>query len=286
MTSTVSGVDPVTQPPPEDVLRVRIAGCRVAAIDLPGTVALCLDVMRTRRRLAIHFVTTHTLALREADEALRAALDRGTALAVPDGIPLVWVGRARGASMGRVCGLDLMPALVDEGRGAGARHYLYGGVPGAAEQLAATLGTRFPGAQFVGTESPPFRPLTEAEEAETVARINAAGPDFVWVGLGTPKQDLWLARFRDRLDAPALLAVGAAFEIVAGTRRRAPAWMQRVGLEWLFRLLLEPRRLWRRYAWGNSRFTWLVLLETVRGRHLRRRRATGDGGGPSGRGTD
>ena len=261
------------------IARVRIAGCQVAAIDLQGTVDLCLGLRGTARRLAIHFVTTHTLALAEGDDVLRDALSRPRAVPVPDGVPLVWVGRARGARIGRVCGLDLMPALVDAGRAVGATHYLYGGVPGAPEQLAETLAARFPGARFVGTDSPPFRPLTDEEVDATVERINAARPDFVWVGLGTPKQDLWLAAFRDRLDAPALLAVGAAFEIVAGTRKRAPRWMQRFGLEWLFRLVLEPGRLWKRYAWGNSRFVWLVLRETVTGRRLRGRRPSGSAGG-------
>jgi N-acetylglucosaminyldiphosphoundecaprenol N-acetyl-beta-D-mannosaminyltransferase len=172
--------------------------------------------------------------------------------------------------MGRVCGLDLMPALVDAGRPSGARHYLYGGAPGVPERLAARLRERFPGVQIVGVASPPFRPLSKAERDETIARINAARPDFVWVGLGTPKQDLWLADYRDDLDAAALLAVGAAFEIVSGVRRRAPLWMQRASLEWLFRLILEPRRLWRRYAVANVRFIWLLAREDLP--RLKRRR--------------
>lgn len=250
-------------PTPLDVPRVRIAGCPVAQIDLPATVDLCLALPGAGQRLALHFVTTHTLTLAEGDADLREALARPTALPVPDGMPLVWVGRARRARIGRVCGLDLMPALVDAGRGQAARHYLYGGAPGVPERLAARLQEEFPGVEIVGVESPPFRRLTEAERDQTIARINAASPDFVWVGLGTPKQDLWLADYRDVLDAAALLAVGAAFEIVSGARRRAPLWMQHAGLEWLFRLILEPRRLWRRYAVANVRFIWLVASEDL-----------------------
>lgn len=249
---------------------VRVAGFPVCAIDLEGATRLLLDARAAGRRLSAHFCTTHTLVLANDDPVLRAALEAPSAVIFPDGVPLVWVGRLRGADIGRVCGLDLMPALVDAGRATGARHYLYGGAPGAPERLAASLEAQFPGAAFVGVESPPFRPLTADERAATIERINAAAPDYVWVGLGTPKQDLWLAGFRGELDATALLAVGAAFEIVSGARRRAPVWMQRVGLEWLFRLMLEPRRLFRRYAEANVRFVWLVLRETVRGRRLRR----------------
>ncbi len=248
---------------------VRIGGTAISAIDLDGTVRCLLDAAGDGTRLAVHFCTTHTVVLATEDPALRTALERA-GLNVPDGVPLVWVGRLRGATIGRVCGLDLMPALVDAGRATGARHYLYGGAPGTPEMLAARLQERFPGADIVGIESPPFRQLTELERAETIARINGTRPDFVWVGLGTPKQDLWLDSYRDQLDAAGLLAVGAAFEIVSGARRRAPLWMQRVGLEWLFRLLLEPRRLFRRYAIANVRFVWLVGRETVAGRRLRR----------------
>jgi len=270
--------EPRTMPPAEHssvtsvIPSVRIVGLPVAAVDLEGAVTLLLAAPTASHRLAAHLVTTHTLALANDTPDLLAALGTPGTVILPDGVPLVWVGRLRGARIGRVCGLDLMPALIDRGRARDSRHYLYGGAPGAAEQLAATLEARFPGVSFVGSESPPFRPLTPDEEAATIERINAARPDYVWVGLGTPKQDLWLARFRASLDAPALLSVGAAFEVVAGTRARAPRWMQRGGLEWLFRLILEPRRLWRRYAYGHSRFAWLVLKETVGGRRLRRRR--------------
>ena len=266
-------------PPPADlglvtplIPSVRVAGLPVAAVDLDGAIELLLAAPAAGHRLAAHLVTTHTLALASDTPELLAALRSPGVVILPDGVPLVWVGRLRGADIGRVCGLDLMPALVDLGRAQDARHYLYGGAEGAAGQLAATLEDRYPGVRFVGTESPPFRQLTPDEVAATIERINTACPDYVWVGLGTPKQDLWLARFRASLDAPALLSVGAAFEVVAGTRARAPRWMQRGGLEWLFRLILEPRRLWRRYAYGHSRFAWLVLKETAGGRRLRRRR--------------
>jgi len=264
-------VDAAPRPAPavHPVPTVRIAGSRISAIDLDEAVALLLGAASDGTRLAVHFCTTHTLVLAREDARLDDALETA-GLNVADGVPLVWIGRLRGARIGRVCGLDLMPALVDAGRSQGARHYLYGGAPGIPDVLAERLRERFPGLVIAGVESPPFRPLDPAERQATIERINAARPDFVWVGLGTPKQDLWLADYRDELDAAALLAVGAAFEIVSGTRRRAPRWMQRAGLEWLFRLILEPRRLWRRYAVANVRFVWLVAREEF-GRLARRR---------------
>jgi N-acetylglucosaminyldiphosphoundecaprenol N-acetyl-beta-D-mannosaminyltransferase len=134
------------------------------------------------------------------------------------------------------------------------------------EELARRLGKTYPGLRVAGTLSPPFRPLSPAEDEAIVALINSAAPDFVWVGLGAPQQDLWVASHRSRLNAAALLAVGAAFDFHAGTRRRAPGWMQRSGTEWLFRLAMEPRRLARRYTVVNARFLRLVLEDAIRRR--------------------
>jgi N-acetylglucosaminyldiphosphoundecaprenol N-acetyl-beta-D-mannosaminyltransferase len=138
-----------------------------------------------------------------------------------------------------------------------------------AEGLAARLSERYPGLIVAGDETPPFRPLTEAERQAMVARLNAADPDFIWVGLGTPKQDLWLAENRPDLIAPAIMAVGAAFDIVGGYRPRSPRLMQRLGLEWLFRLYQEPRRLARRYTVVNVRFVRMAVLEMLQRRRIR-----------------
>jgi N-acetylglucosaminyldiphosphoundecaprenol N-acetyl-beta-D-mannosaminyltransferase len=137
------------------------------------------------------------------------------------------------------------------------------------EELARRLGGAYPGVRITGTLSPPFRALTPDEEEALVAEINAARPDYVWVGLGAPKQDLWVAAHREQLGAAALLAVGAAFDFHAGRKRRAPRWMQRTGTEWLFRLLTEPRRLVGRYTVVNARFLWLVLKDELRRRYNR-----------------
>ena len=193
---------------------------------------------------------------------MRGALQQG--IVEPDGMPLVWLGRAEGQPVERVCGPDFMPALLQRGIPHGRTHFFYGGAPGVPEILAARLTRTYPGLRIAGTLSPPFRALSPAEQDSIVEQINAAEPDYVWVGLGTPKQDLWLATNRPRLNASALLAVGAAFDLFAGRRRRAPSWMQRTGTEWIYRLAMEPRRLGGRYTLVNARFIRLILEDYVR----------------------
>jgi N-acetylglucosaminyldiphosphoundecaprenol N-acetyl-beta-D-mannosaminyltransferase len=236
---------------------------------------LLLEMPGAGGRLRVHFCTAHTIVEANTDPRLFAALSIG-GLAVADGMPLVWAGTARGYSIGRVCGPDVLPALVDRGRSIGARHFFYGGAEGVALQLADRLAARYPGVLIAGVESPPFRPLSASEDAATVDRLNAARPDYVWVGLGTPKQDLWMLDHRDHLSASVLLAVGAAFEIVGGIRPRAPVALQRVGLEWAFRFAQEPRRLGRRYTVVNARFVGLVARDLRRRRPRLRRDGTED----------
>jgi len=155
-----------------------------------------------------------------------------------------------------------MLAVCGETTAAGWRHYFYGGEPGVVEALAARLLDRFPGLTVAGTTTPPFRPLTQAEEEETVARINNARPDIVWVGLSSAAQERWMADHRDRLSAPLLVGVGAAFDFLSGRKPQAPRWIQRSGLEWLFRLATEPRRLWRRYR-QYPLFVLLIAAEAL-----------------------
>ena len=213
-------------------------------------------------RLSIHFATAHTLVEAQKSLGLRLALTQG--VVEPDGMPLVWLGRQADLSVERVCGPDFMPALIERGVPLGRSHFFYGGAPGVPEALARRLEARYPGMVVAGTLAPPFRPLADDEESSIAAQINAAAPDYVWVGLGTPKQDLWIAANRPRLSAAALLAVGAAFDVHAGRRRRAPRWMQRSGTEWIYRLATEPRRLATRYTATNARFIGLVLREKLR----------------------
>lgn len=253
---------------------VDIAGIPIAAVTYEEAISTFLAARANGARLRVHFCTAHTIVESTDRPDLRTALQSG-GMVVPDGVPLVWVGRARGYRIERVCGLDVLPDVADRGRALGARHLFYGGGDGVAERLAAELSTRYPGLIVAGCETPPFRALTSDERTAMVARVNAANPDFIWVGLGTPKQDLWLADNRAELDAPAIMAVGAAFDIIGGFRPRSPRLMQRLGLEWLFRLYQEPRRLARRYTIVNVRFVSLAVADLVRDRRLRAPRRSG-----------
>jgi N-acetylglucosaminyldiphosphoundecaprenol N-acetyl-beta-D-mannosaminyltransferase len=194
------------------------------------------------------------MSAQEDPETLAAVL--GATLAVPDGQPLVWALRALGHSAAtRVYGPDLMASFCARAVANATPMYLYGGRDDDALQLLERrLRERFPGINLVGGYSPPFRPLSSTEEERVIADIDGSGAAVVWVGTGQPKQEKWMAQMRPRLQAPLLMGVGAAFDFHAGLVSQAPAWMQRNGLEWIYRLSREPRRLWRRYARYNPRF--------------------------------
>ncbi len=196
------------------------------------------------------------------DPAVRAAT-LGATLAVPDGMPLVWALRLLGhPAATRVYGPDLMAAFCARAARTGTPMYLYGGrTPQALELLASRLRERFPGIEIAGGWSPPFRPLSAAEERWVVAEIDGSGARVVWVGTGQPKQELWMAHMRPLLRAPLLVGVGAAFDFHAGLVPQAPPHLQRAGLEWAYRLAREPRRLWRRYATQNPRFVALFARQ-------------------------
>lgn len=198
---------------------------------------------------------THTVVACGEDAELREAV-LGADFTVPDGQPLVWALRLLGDRLSnRVYRPDLMDRWCARAALSGRRFYLYGGRDRAAvDRLAEALRLRHPGLRIAGAHSPPFRELTAAEEDAVVEDIHRSGADVVWVGIGVPKQEKWMARMRPRLDAAVLIGVGAAFDFHAGLIPQAPGWMQRLGLEWLFRLAHEPRRLWRRYLRYNPRF--------------------------------
>jgi N-acetylglucosaminyldiphosphoundecaprenol N-acetyl-beta-D-mannosaminyltransferase len=190
----------------------------------------------------------------------RDALNRAV-MNVPDGMPISWVGWLQGfAEMDRVFGPDLMLRLCELSPARGYRHFLYGGQLGVAEQLKATLEARFPGLSIVGTFTPPFRPLNEEEEGDLLARVNACRPHVVWVGLSTPKQELFMARYVERLQVPLLIGVGAAFDYHTGRIRDCYPWIKRSGLQWLHRLLQDPHRLTLRYLRNNPEFVFRIAL--------------------------
>lgn len=205
------------------------------------------------------------LVLAKDDPKLRDAYRRAY-LATPDGMPLVWLGRHHGSrKIERVYGPDLLLAACDEGRTRGLRHYFYGGREGVAEALAETLKKRFPGLLVAGCATPPEGPESEAEFAVFEKRIAELRPDLLWIGLGAPKQELFMARRSSLLKAGLLLGVGAAFDFHSGRVKQAPRWVQRSGFEWLHRLCREPRRLAGRYLLTTPRFAWGVALQLLRG---------------------
>lgn len=225
----------------------NVLGIHVSAVDLDSAAEAILAAVEADAPGYVCFANTHSLIECRADGRLAAVFD-GAHLVVPDGMPLVWALRRAGHTQsGRVYGPDMMLRLFDRGREHGLRHFLYGTTPDVLERLSARLTEQFPGVEIVGTHAPPFRPLTSLEEELTADMINESGADLVWVGLSAPKQERWMGSMRPHLKAPILLGVGAAFDFHAGLKPQAPAALQRNGLEWAYRLLTEPRRLWRRY---------------------------------------
>jgi N-acetylglucosaminyldiphosphoundecaprenol N-acetyl-beta-D-mannosaminyltransferase len=216
-----------------------------------------------RLRHYVCVTSVHGIIESQSDPALRS-IHNSAGLVTPDGMPLVWLSRLSGKpDVSRVYGPDLMLELCHRGESQRWRHFFYGATPETLGSLTTRLRTRYPALNVVGSLAPPFRPLTEEEAAETAATINAACPDIVWVGLSTPKQEKWMDAFRARLNAPVLIGVGAAFDMHAGKLRQAPRWIQRSGFEWLYRLCMEPRRLWKRYLKNNPLFVALLLIHAL-----------------------
>jgi N-acetylglucosaminyldiphosphoundecaprenol N-acetyl-beta-D-mannosaminyltransferase len=241
---------PIAAPQLVDVLDVPLA-----LTDYARTLRWMDEVIGQRARGYVCVCNVHTVMASREDEELRAALLQSS-FNVPDGQPLVWAINSLGHSLaGRVYGPELMSRACARAAGTGHRFYLYGGRnQGALVQLALNLRQRYPGVRIVGGYSPPHRPLTVEERDAVVEEINRSRADVVWVGIGVPKQEKWMAQMRPLLRAPLLIGVGAAFDFHAGLVPQAPNWLQEAGLEWAYRLAHEPRRLWRRYLRYNPRF--------------------------------
>jgi N-acetylglucosaminyldiphosphoundecaprenol N-acetyl-beta-D-mannosaminyltransferase len=240
----------------------RILGVPVHAVQVPGVVSQIQRWIRSDVKGRYIAVTSmHGIAESRTDSKFRCALDSAD-LVVPDGMPLVWLARCHGYPLKRrVYGPELMETFCRETRAA-YRHFFYGGGPGTAQLLADSLHQRY-GIVVAGTCSPPFRAPTEEERQELVSYVGRVSPDVLWVGLSTPKQEKWMHQNRNQLSVPVMLGVGAAFDFNSGKTRQAPSWMREHGLEWLFRLLTEPKRLWRRYLVSIPKAAGLVLLELV-----------------------
>lgn len=211
----------------------------------------------------------YTLMLCGENPILREAINHAD-MVTADGMPIVWVQRRWGYPVAeRVYGPDIMLKVCEQTAQRDIRHFFLGGMPGVAERLANRLKADFPELKIAGTLAPLIADAGEQPDIHLVETLNQAQPNIIWIGLGSPKQDLWMRLYRPHLNAPLLIGVGAAFDFLSGNKRQAPIWMQRSGLEWLFRLMHEPRRLWRRYVIYNPRFITGVLRQHVR-EHLTR----------------
>ena len=235
----------------------------ISALNMDLAARVILDAVRQRRKGYVCVTNVHAVMEGYDDPRVKSALN-GAMLCTPDGMPMVWLGRSAGnTEMSRVYGPDLMLRLCEDSCQEGFRHFFYGGANGAATELSAKLSARFPKLVVAGIYEPLFRPLNGAEERQLIEMVGIARPDFFWVGLSTPKQDKFMAEYSPKLDATVMLGVGAAFDFHSGRIRQAPAWLQRVGMEWFFRLCMEPRRLWKRYLKHNPRFVYHVLRQRL-----------------------
>jgi N-acetylglucosaminyldiphosphoundecaprenol N-acetyl-beta-D-mannosaminyltransferase len=205
----------------------------------------------------------YTLMMCRENPAVMQAVN-GADMVTADGMPVVWVQRRRGQTQAeRVYGPDVMEALLAQTADTSISHYFWGGLPGVADILVQQMQAKHPALKVAGVYSPPVRPVEDKPDPAVVERLNDSGANVIWVGLGSPKQDLWMMRYRPALRAPLLIGVGAAFDMLACVKSQAPRWMQRSGLEWVFRLAQEPRRLGRRYLVYNPLFVWHVLREGI-----------------------
>ncbi len=245
-----------------------MVGVPLALTDYQRTMDWMDATIAAREKAYVTAAAVHLVMVAREDLETFAAVTDPHALAVPDGQPLVWALRALGhRRASRVYGPDLMARYIERSVRTGTRHYLYGGRnQGALVQLVGELRRRYPGIRIVGGYSPPFRELSEDEEQWVVDDVNRSKADVVWVGTGQPKQEKWMAAMRERLEPPLLIGVGAAFDFHAGLIPQAPSWMQAVGLEWVYRLAQEPRRLWRRYARYNPLFITAFARQLVAAR--------------------
>ena len=241
--------------------RVNVLGVGVSAINMSVALSTIEQWIATGEQHYICVSGVHGVMESQRDEQLRQ-IHNASGLTTPDGMPLVWLGRLAGhRSIDRVYGPDLMLAMSEVSAAKGYRNYYYGGAEGVPEKLADSLQNRFPGLQVAGAFSPPFRPLTEEEDAQVIKKINESGADIVWIGLSTPKQERWAAAHVGRLKTPVLIGVGAAFDFHTGRVKQAPRWIQRSGFEWFYRMVQDPKRLAKRYLINNPRFVGLILMQ-------------------------
>jgi N-acetylglucosaminyldiphosphoundecaprenol N-acetyl-beta-D-mannosaminyltransferase len=241
--------------------RVNVLGVGISVLNLPAARAIIAGALQDRRKGYVCVTGVHGVMEAQEDHAFRRILN-GALLCTPDGMPMVWAGKLNGhREMNRVYGPDLMLDLCAWSEASGAKHFFYGGDQGVAEQLVQRLKVRFPKLAVAGTFTPPFRALNPDELRQLQQQISALRPDILWVGLSTPKQEKFMAEYLSQLEVTLMIGVGAAFDFHSGRMKQAPRWMQRSGLEWLYRLCCEPRRLAKRYLRNNPLFLWKCLTQ-------------------------
>jgi N-acetylglucosaminyldiphosphoundecaprenol N-acetyl-beta-D-mannosaminyltransferase len=244
--------------------RVNILGVGISAINMDQALKTIETWIIRREQHYVCVTPVHAIMDFRRDHLLMK-IANNSGLTTPDGMPVVWLLKLKGYKhVDRVYGPDLMFALCEKLLPLRSRHYFYGGAPGIPERLANRLKKRFPSLQVAGTYSPPFRQLTQKENLRVIKMINETNPDILWVGISTPKQERFMADHISELNTQVLIGVGAAFDFLSGNKRQAPRWMQQSGLEWIFRLYTEPRRLARRYLINNPLFIILSLAQLLK----------------------
>ncbi len=240
-----------------------ILGTGISAIDMNDACSVAVEAISNRQKKYICVCPVSTVMECKRNEKVLKSVNSAD-LATPDGMAVVWIGRILGyKNIRRVYGPELMQNICDISVKKGYRNYFYGSSQDTLNKLQVGLSSKYPGLIINGSFSPPFRKLTEEEDSKIVEEINRSNSDIVWVGLGSPKQDLWMYEHREIINAPVMIGVGAAFDFMAGTKPQAPSWVRNNGFEWLFRLVTEPKRLWRRYLVDCPLFIVYILSDSI-----------------------
>ena len=244
---------------------VYILGVNIAETNLQKACQKISEWIDNKEKKYVCIAPASTIVDCQENESYKKVIN-SSGMTTPDGMPLVWIGKAKGVDIERTYGPDLLQAMNKLSEDKGYRNYFYGGTQESIELFVSKMKEMYPKLNIVGSVAPPIRKINEIESDETLSKINEAKPDILWVGLGSPKQDFWMYNHREKLDASVIIGVGAAFDFLAGIKKQAPVWMQRSGLEWFFRLCSEPKRLWRRYLIGNSKFIFYLLRDCLVGK--------------------
>jgi N-acetylglucosaminyldiphosphoundecaprenol N-acetyl-beta-D-mannosaminyltransferase len=248
---------------PKRSARVTVLDVEIDAINMQQALEHIDAELRSGRKGYVCLAGVHGVMEAHRDTTL-AQIFAGATLVVPDGMPTVWVGRHQGhRSMERVAGPDLMLAVMSGAKFRDRTHFLCGGKAGVAEELRDALRARYPGIKIVGTHTPPFRPMSAAEENQLTRKINRLKPDVIWVGISTPKQERFMVRYLAQFETKLMFGVGAAFDFHTGRIKDCPEWVKRCGLQWLDRLLQDPRHLWKRYLRNNSAFLVAIAMQLM-----------------------